>query len=197
MFKIGDKIVYPMHGAGTIESIEEKEMFGGTSEYYIIKMPMGGMKLMVPTQSAEEIGIREVSNAEIAPRVFSVLEKPKEKYVFENNWSKRYRGNVDKIKSGDILEVADVVRDLSHRHMERGLSTAEKKMLVSAKEILVSELSLAQGFDHEQVEREIDDKIKFSYELGSEASNETGENASWSFKSSSFLYVLRGEIFYE
>ena len=176
MFKVGDKIVYPMHGAGTIESIEEKEMFGGTSEYYIIKMPIGGMKLMVPTQNAEEIGIREVSNATVAPSVFSVLEKPKEKFVFENNWSKRYRGNVDKIKSGDILEVADVVRDLSHRHMERGLSTAEKKMLASAKEILVSELSLAQGFDHEQVEREIDDKIKFSYDLGSEASDMLGNN---------------------
>lgn len=175
MFSIGDKIVYPMHGAGTIESIEEKEMFGETSEYYIIKMPIGDMKLMVPTDSAEEIGVREISSANIAPSVLSILEKPKAEELRENNWSKRYRNNVDKIKSGDILEVADVVRDLSHRHMERGLSTAEKKMLNSAKEILVSELSLAQGLDHTIVDKEVEDRVKFSYNLTQEE-NLTTEN---------------------
>ena len=166
MFSIGDKVVYPMHGAGTIESIEEKEMFGDTAEYYIIKMPVGDMKLMVPTETATDIGVREVSNASVATSVFSVLEKPKAEYVYENNWNRRYKSNVDKIKTGDILEVADVVRDLSHRHMERGLSTAEKKMLSSAKEILISELMLAQGMDHSEVDREIEEKIKFSYDLG-------------------------------
>ena len=166
MFSIGDKVVYPMHGAGTIESIEEKEMFGDTAEYYIIKMPVGDMKLMVPTETATDIGVREVSNASVAPNVFAVLEKPKAEYIFENNWSRRYKSNVDKIKTGDILEVADVVRDLSHRHMERGLSTAEKKMLSSAKEILISELMLAQGMDHAEVDREIEEKVKFSYDLG-------------------------------
>ena len=166
MFSIGDKVVYPMHGAGTIESIEEKEMFGDTAEYYIIKMPVGDMKLMVPTDTATDIGVREVSNASVAPNVFAVLEKPKAEYIYENNWSRRYKSNVDKIKTGDILEVADVVRDLSHRHMERGLSTAEKKMLSSAKEILISELMLAQGMEHSEVDKEIEEKIKFSYDLG-------------------------------
>ena len=166
MFSIGDKVVYPMHGAGTIESIEEKELFGDTAEYYIIKMPVGDMKLMVPTETAENIGVREVSDSTIAPSVFSVLEKPKSEYVYENNWNRRYKANVDKIKTGDILEVADVVRDLSHRHMERGLSTAEKKMLTSAKEILISELMLAQGMGHADVDREIEEKVKFSYDLG-------------------------------
>ena len=166
MFSIGDKVVYPMHGAGTIESIEEKEMFGDTAEYYIIKMPVGDMKLMVPTETAMDIGVREVSNASVAPSVFAVLEKPKAEYIYENNWSRRYKSNVDKIKTGDILEVADVVRDLSHRHMERGLSTAEKKMLSSAKEILISELMLAQGMDHSAVDNEIEEKVKFSYDLG-------------------------------
>lgn len=165
MFSIGDKIVYPMHGAGTIESIEEKEMFGETAEYYIIKMPIGDMKLMVPTDSAEEIGVREVSSASITPSVLSVLEKPRTEETYENNWSKRYRSNVEKIKSGDILEVADVVRELSHRHMERGLSAAEKKMLASAKEILISELSLAQGLDHNLVNKEVEEKVAFSYGL--------------------------------
>ncbi len=166
MFSIGDKVVYPMHGAGTIESIEEQEMFGDTAEYYIIKMPVGDMKVMVPTESAAEIGVREVSDSSVAPSVFAVLEKPKEEYVYENNWNRRYKSNVEKIKTGDILEVADVVRELSHRHMERGLSTAEKKMLNSAKEILISELMLAQGLEHSDVDREIEEKIKFSYDLG-------------------------------
>lgn len=166
MFHIGDKVVYPMHGAGTIESIEEKEMFGDKSEYYIIKMPMNDMKLMVPTKTASNVGVREVSDGSIAEEVFKVLEKPKQAYVHENNWSKRYRANVDKIKSGDILELADVVRDLSHRHMERGLSTGEKKMLTSAKEILISELVLAQDLDHNLVDEEIEQKIKMSFDLG-------------------------------
>ena len=166
MFHIGDKVVYPMHGAGTIESIEEKEMFGDKSEYYIIKMPMNDMKLMVPTKTAANVGVREVSDGSIAEKVFKVLEKPKQAYVHENNWSKRYRANVDKIKSGDILELADVVRDLSHRHMERGLSTGEKKMLTSAKEILISERVLAQDLDHNLVDEEIEEKIKMSFDLG-------------------------------
>ena len=103
MFNIGDKVVYPMHGAGTIESIEEKEMFGDKSEYYIIKMPMNGMKLMVPTKTATNVGVREVSDGSVTEEVFKILEKPKQEYVHENNWSKRYRANVDKIKSGDTI----------------------------------------------------------------------------------------------
>lgn len=176
MFSIGDKIVYPMHGAGTVESIEEKEMFGESAEYYIIKMPIGDMKLMVPTETAEEIGVREVSDSSVASDVLAVLEKPKAQDINENNWSKRYRGNIDKIKSGDILEVADVVRDLSHRHMERGLSTAEKKMLVSAKEILISELSLAQGLDHTVVDKEVEDRVKFSFGLADSSGEKQVEN---------------------
>jgi len=172
MFHIGDKVVYPMHGAGTIESIEEKEMFGDKSEYYIIKMPMNGMKLMVPTKTATNVGVREVSDGSVTEEVFKILEKPKQEYVHENNWSKRYRANVDKIKSGDILELADVVRDLSHRHMERGLSTGEKKMLTSAKEILISELVLAQDLDHKLVDEEIEQKIKFSFDLGTTGAKE-------------------------
>lgn len=176
MFSIGDKIVYPMHGAGTVESIEEKEMFGESAEYYIIKMPIGDMKLMVPTESAEEIGVREVSEPSVAPEVLAVLEKPRTQDISENNWSKRYRGNIDKIKSGDILEVADVVRELSHRHMERGLSTAEKKMLASAKEILISELSLAQGLDHTVVDKEVEDRVKFSFDLVDDSEQKQVEN---------------------
>ena len=166
MFKIGDKVVYPMHGAGTIESIEEKEMMGNAEDYYIIKMPVGGMKLMVPTNKVEDIGIREVSEKSVSEKVFSVLEKPKDTYVHDVNWSKRYNMNADRIKSGDILEVAEVVRELSHRHMERGLSIGEKKMLSTAKNILLSEMVLSQGESQEELDNKIESIIKESYELG-------------------------------
>ena len=166
MFKIGDKVVYPMHGAGTIESIEEKEMMGNAEDYYIIKMPVGGMKLMVPTNKVEDMGIREVSEKSVSEKVFSVLEKPKDPYVHDVNWSKRYNMNADRIKSGDILEVAEVVRELSHRHMERGLSIGEKKMLSTAKNILLSEMVLSQGESQEELDNKIESIIKESYELG-------------------------------
>lgn len=167
MFNIGDKVVYPMHGAGTIESIEEKEMMGNTEDYYIIKMPVGGMKLMVPTSKVENIGIREVSQRDEADKVFSVLEKPKDPYVHDANWSKRYNLNVEKIRSGNILEVAEVVRELSHRHMERGLSIGEKKMLSTAKNILLSEMVLSENMSHELLDTKIENAIKESYYAGS------------------------------
>ena len=166
MFNIGDKIVYPMHGAGTIESIEEREMLGNSEDYYIIKMPVGGMKLMVPTSKVENVGIREISDKSEADKVFSVLEKPKDPYVHDANWSKRYNLNVEKIKSGDILEVAEVVRELSHRHMERGLSIGEKKMLSTAKNILISEMVLAENVDKDALDMKIEETIKNSYNAG-------------------------------
>lgn len=172
MFKIGDKVVYPMHGAGTIESIEEREMLGSSEDYYIIKMPVGDMKLMVPTSKVENIGIREIAQKDETDKVFSVLEKPKDPYVHDANWSKRYNLNVEKIKSGNILEVAEVVRELSHRHMERGLSIGEKKMLNTARDILLSEMVLAEGEDKDILNQKIEDSIKVSFDavnLGEEA----------------------------
>lgn len=166
MFSIGDKVVYPMHGAGTIEKIEQKEMLGASQDYYIIKMPVGDMKLMVPTDKAENIGIREVAEKSITDKVFGVLEKPKDPYVHDVNWSKRYNTNADKIKSGDVLEVAEVVRELSHRHMERGLSIGEKKMLSTAKNILLSEMVLSQNESHDMLDEKIENTLKTSYDLG-------------------------------
>lgn len=164
MFKIGDKVVYPMHGAGTIESIEEREMLGNSEDYYIIKMPVGGMKLMVPTSKVDNIGIREISNKDETDKVFSILEKPKDPYVHDANWSKRYNLNIEKIKTGNILEVAEVVRELSHRHMERGLSIGEKKMLSTAKDILLSEMVLSEGMDKDFLNQKIEESIKVSFE---------------------------------
>ena len=141
MFKVGDKIVYPMHGAGIIDSIEEKDILGEKQAYYILKMP-GGVKVMVPTNKAEEIGVRSIIDKNSVTNVFQILED--DKTQMSMNWNKRYRDNMEKIKSGDIYEVADVVRNLSFKQKEKGLSTGEKKMLTNAKQILISELVLAE-----------------------------------------------------
>lgn len=150
MFNIGDKIVYPMHGAGVIVAIEEKEILGKKRKYYIMKMPMGDMKVMVPIDSIEDIGIREVINDEEIDQVLAVLGDHKTK--MPQNWNRRYRANMDKIKSGDIYEIASVVRNLIIRDREKGLSTGERKMLNNAKQMLVSEIVLAK--DIEQLEAE-------------------------------------------
>lgn len=165
MFNIGDKVVYPQHGAGTIEKIEEKNIFGSKEEYFVIKM-QGDIEVSVPKKNALNLGMREVVSGEVASKAFGVLEKPKQEYVYENNWNRRYKANVDKIKTGDICEVADVVRDLSHRHMERGLSTGEKKMLLTAKQILTSELVLANDMESNLVDNLIEEKVKCSFDLG-------------------------------
>ena len=161
MFNIGDNIVYPMHGAGTISSIEEKEVLGEKQQYYIIKMP-GEVMVMVPTAKAEAMGVRNVIDEKSASIVLQVLEK--DETEMSNNWNKRYRENLDKMKTGDIYEVADVVRNLSFKQKEKGtLSTGEKKMLLNAKQILVSELVLAEHSSKEEIEKLIDNKIDMSY----------------------------------
>ena len=161
MFNIGDKIVYPMHGAGTIDAIEEKDILGEKQAYYIIKMP-GEVKVMVPTVKAEEIGVRNIISKENANKVFEILEENETE--MSNNWNKRYRDIMEKMKSGNIYEVADVVRNLSFKQKEKGLSTGEKKMLNNAKQILVSELVLAEHASQEEVETLIDNKITMSFE---------------------------------
>ena len=161
MFNVGDKIVYPMHGAGTIDAIEEKDILGEKQNYYIIKMP-GEVKVMVPTNKAEEVGVRNIINKEEASKVMSVLGENETE--MSQNWNKRYRDNMDKMKSGDIYEVADVVRNLSFKQKEKGLSTGEKKMLNNAKQILVSELVLAEHASEEEVEKMIDNKINISFD---------------------------------
>lgn len=161
MFNVGDKIVYPMHGAGVIDSIEEKDILGEKQAYYILKMP-GEVKVMVPTAKAEQIGVRNIIDKEHAGKVLKILEENETE--MSNNWNKRYRDNMEKMKSGDIYEVADVVRNLAFKQKEKGLSTGEKKMLNNAKQILVSELVLAEHASQEDVEQLVDNKIKMSFE---------------------------------
>lgn len=158
MFNIGDKIVYPMHGAGIIVAIEEKEILGKKRKYYIMKMPMGDMKVMVPIDSVEDIGIREVINDQEIEQVLAVLGDHKTK--MPQNWNRRYRANMDKIKSGDIYEIASVVRNLIIRDREKGLSTGERKMLNNAKQMLVSEIVLAKDIEQMEAEDLIENIVK-------------------------------------
>jgi len=149
-YNIGDKIVYPMHGAGVIEAIEEKEIMGAKQTYYIMRMPIGDMKVMIPICNATEIGIRDVIDQEEADRVLESFRScPTET---DMNWNKRHRENVARIKSGDIYKVVRVVKDLMFREKSHGLSTGDRKMLNGAKQILVSELVIAKSAKQSDIE---------------------------------------------
>lgn len=160
MFNVGDYIVYPMHGAGTVDAIEEKNILGEKQSYYIIKMP-GEVKVMVPTSKAEEVGVRGIIDKNSAQRVFKILEEDETEMA--QNWNKRYRDNMDKMKSGDIYEIADVVRNLTFKQKEKGLSTGEKKMLLNARQILISELVLVESASQDEVENLVDNTMLKSY----------------------------------
>lgn len=157
MFKVGDKIVYPPHGAGVIESIETKEILGDQKDYYIINMPIGDLEISVPVDKVEEVGIREVFNVDETESIITVLEG--KSTSMPDNWNKRYRENLDKIKTGDVYEIARVVRNLVIRDEDKGLSTYEKKMLNSAKKMLVSEFVLVNDISEDEATKKIDDAI--------------------------------------
>ncbi len=155
MFNVGDKVVYPMHGAGIIEDIEEQEISGERVQYYIIKLPMGEMKAMVPLNKVKEVGLRQIIDEEEILKVFEVLKDKSTNMPI--NWNHRYRANLEKIKSGSIYEVAEVVRNLVLRDRQKGLSTGEKKMLENARRILLSELVLAKNTSENTMADMIDD----------------------------------------
>ncbi|MDW7661088.1 MAG: CarD family transcriptional regulator [Bacillota bacterium] len=148
MFKIGDRVVYPMHGAGIIEAIEEKELLGDSKQFYILKLPIKNMKVMLPIDSAENLGVRKVVDNDVLTEVMEVLAQ--EKGVMPDNWNRRYRSNLEKVKTGDIFEVAQVVRNLEMLDREKGLSTGERKMLSNSKQILISEMILAKNLNEDE-----------------------------------------------
>lgn len=158
MYKIGDKVVYPMHGAGIIEAIETREILGTVQEYYIMRLPApGDMTVMIPKQKCDEIGVRFVISREEAQKVLETFRKVP---VYEDsNWNKRHRDNMVKIKSGDIYQVLSVVKDLMYRDKSKGLSTSERKMLNSAKQIMVSELVLSKVAGQNDIESIISDTV--------------------------------------
>ncbi|MDQ1521450.1 MAG: CarD family transcriptional regulator [Actinomycetota bacterium] len=140
-FKVGDRVVYPHHGAAIIERKETREAFGEKKEYFVLKMAHGDLTLAVPSDKAEEVGMRPPISAEDVDDLFQLLSK---KDVREpTNWSRRFKNHQEKLKSGDVYQVAEVVRNLALREVTKGLSAGEKAMLVKARSVLVSELSFA------------------------------------------------------
>ena len=153
MFSVGDLIVHPMHGAGVIEDIVQEKVAGVLQEYYVFKMPMGGLILKIPTANAHLIGVRGIiSRQEVASLLDAIPEIPVETNA---NWNKRYQENMLRLKSGNLHEVARGIKGLTHRDNERGLSNGERKMLHTARQILLSELVLSLGCDTREVENRI------------------------------------------
>lgn len=157
MFIIGDKIVYPMHGAGIVEGIEEKKILGEIRRYYILKVPCGDMKIMIPVDTSDDIGVRRIISEATLTDVMSTLED--DTSDMPANWNRRYRENMEKLKTGDAVEVAAVVRNLVRMDREKKLSTGEKKMLSNAKQILLSEIILVRGVGQTEANDMIDQAI--------------------------------------
>lgn len=153
MFAIGDKIVYPMHGAGIIEEIEQKKILGEINEYYVLRVPCGDIKIMIPVKNSDEIGVRAVVDGEQLETVYTLLKEKSTE--MSGNWNRRYRENMDKLKSGEIDQVAEVVRNLMRIDRQKKLSTGEKKMLANAKQILTSEMVLASDITPEEAENKV------------------------------------------
>ena len=152
-FRVGDRIAHPMHGAGVIDSIVSRRINGKDREYYVLKIPAGDMQVMIPVDASESIGVRPIVGSDEAERILEDI--PGIQVSMTQNWNKRYRENMMKIKSGNLMEVATVVKGLTERERQRGLSTGERKMLHSAKQILISEIVLSQNASYEDVEERI------------------------------------------
>ncbi len=153
MFNIGDRISHPMHGAGVIDGIEERKINGTTRRYYVFRLPAGGMLVMIPVDNCECIGVRPIISASEADRLLESLSGLE--IDATQNWNRRYRENMLRIRSGNLLEVARVIKSLMARELEKGLSTGERKMLRSAKQILISELVLSKSLTYGEAEERL------------------------------------------
>jgi CarD family transcriptional regulator, regulator of rRNA transcription len=157
LYKVGDKVVYPHHGAGTVVKKESREILGEKREYLTIKILHNDMTVNVPSDNAERVGLRKVIDEQMVTKVLKALtgngtNMPK-------NWNRRFKHNRDKMKTGDIFELAEVVRNLALRDHEKGLSTGEKQMFVKAKKILSSELMYAKDMDEDEAAEWLDDVL--------------------------------------
>ena len=153
LYNVGDSVVYPLHGAGVIEAIEDREVSGKIDSYYVMRIPFGDMKVLIPVDGAEKVGVRDIIPEKDAD---DVMEAFKNAEADSNlNWNKRFRENMTRIKSGDIFEVAGVVKSLMVRERERGLSTGERKMLTNAKQILISEIVIAKDTTYDAIDQQL------------------------------------------
>jgi CarD family transcriptional regulator len=157
LFKVGDKVVYPHHGAGTVVKKEKREVLGEKREYLTIKILHNDMTVNVPSDNAEAVGLRQVIDEEMVKKVTKALTGGGT--AMPKNWNRRFKHNRDKMKTGDIFELAEVVRNLSLRDHEKGLSTGEKQMFVKAKKILASELMYAKSLDEDAAAEWLDEVL--------------------------------------
>jgi CarD family transcriptional regulator len=157
-YKVGDKVVYPHHGAGKVLKKEKKEVLGEAREYLTIKILHNDMTVMVPSDSAGRAGLRRVIGEDDVERVLSVLRDDISQ--MPKNWNRRFKHNRDKMKTGDVFELAEVVRNLAIRDFQKGLSTGEKQMFTRAKKILSSELMYALDMDEKEAEEYLDDLLE-------------------------------------
>ena len=155
MFKEGDLAVYPAHGVGIIETIETKEISGCKQDFYTIRILDNNMKIMVPTQNVDNVGLREIIGQKEIPKLYSILKK-RDVVIDNQTWNRRYREYMDKIKTGSVFEVAEVYRDLLMLKEEKDLSFGERKMLDTARSLLVKEISLAKNVAETQIEKDLD-----------------------------------------
>ncbi|MGH3442922.1 MAG: CarD family transcriptional regulator [Nitriliruptorales bacterium] len=149
-FNVGDTVIYPHHGAAVIEKKEKRELKGEVRDYFVLRLTYGDLTVMVPSDALEECGVRSVVTKKEVERVLDILRSPEGKQV--GNWSRRFKANYEKLRSGDIYQVAEVVRNLCTRDADKGLSAGEKRMLTKAKQILLSELAVAIKKDEEKAE---------------------------------------------
>ena len=155
MFKEGDLAVYPAHGVGIIETIETKEISGCKQDFYTIRILDNNMKIMVPTRNVDNVGLREIIGQKEIPKLYSILKK-RDVVIDNQTWNRRYREYMDKIKTGSVFEVAEVYRDLLMLKEEKDLSFGERKMLDTARSLLVKEISLAKKVAEKQIEKDLD-----------------------------------------
>lgn len=154
MFSIGDLVVHPMHGAGVIHDIVKEKVAGITKEYYVFQMPVGGLVLKIPTANSQVIGIRSIVSRREVEELLDAI--PTLTVESNSNWNKRYQENLTLLKSGDLYQVARVVKGLMQRDSMRGLSTGERKMLHNAKQIMISEIVLVENEEYQAVESRLD-----------------------------------------
>ena len=150
MFQVGELVCYPMHGVGHVEAIEEHTVLGETSKYYLLRFIMGKMTAMVPVASANQVGLRSLAGTSECEEILSFLSN--DTYDEESdNWNQRYRENLDKLKAGNITDVASVVKCLKRREQQRGLSAGERKMFLTARQVLIAELSAVTGKREDEI----------------------------------------------
>jgi CarD family transcriptional regulator len=155
MFKVGDMAVYPAHGVGVIEKIENRKISGCQEDFYVMRILENNMIIMIPSANATNVGLREIINQNEVSKVFSILKKRDISVNGNQTWNRRYRDYMEKIKSGSAFEVAEVYRDLTTIKQDKELSFGERKMLDTARSLLVKEISLAKNMKEEDVERDI------------------------------------------